>query len=104
MKYNILKVARKYTECFKNFINYVKIVNKDEEYSLLSFSMKIIYGIETCEFTESIIRYGKQCVESLKSVVDVPKRVGSMSLCDRIAVVNATTAMWVASDLVSEKY
>lgn len=102
MKYFLKDIALVYTRGFNDFLNSVKMLDKDEAYLLFSYSIKKIYGIETSEFNSVISEYGERCINYLSNLKGVPKKDDKLSLKEKLSIADFCCGYWVASDIIKE--
>lgn len=89
MKLNIHSLARTYAKGFHKFLKYSKIGIKGEVmYSLFSYSIKSICGLEATEYNSEIRKYGDDCISYLKRLKGTPKDLEILSLEEKTNLIS----------------
>lgn len=95
MKLNIHSLARTYAKGFHKFLKYSKIGIKGEVmYSLFSYSIKSICGLEATEYNSEIRKHGSDCIAYLSRLKGTPKDLTKLSFEDKANLVSLS-CVWV---------
>lgn len=103
-RYNIFIISRLYLRnYYKYIIENTDIVKEDEAYSLFIYSMKKLYDLDTVEYSNSIVKYGEECIEYLRNIPDTPKNKETLSFEDRVRLVSVCEGYAEATKILTRK-
>lgn len=89
MKYSVHNLARTYAKGFHNYLKSRKIYLKDDVmYSLFSYSIKSICGLEATEYNSEIRKHGDDCISYLKRLRGTPKDLEVFSLEEKTNLIS----------------
>lgn len=102
MVYNLKKVTNAYVKGFYLYINKKKLNTAcaDSLYDLFSYSLKSIYGLPPSEKGYYIDMYSESCIDFLKKLKGVPKKVERLGMTERLSIVSMCQSYFVAVDFV----
>ena len=100
--YDLKRVTKAYVSGFYKYINFKKLNDASASglYDLFSYSLKNIYGLPPSEKGYYIDMYGDSCIDYLKKLKGVPKRVDRLGSTERLSIVTMCQSYFVAVDYV----
>lgn len=105
MVYNLKKVTSTYVKGFYNYLDDRKLLNENMEdlFDLFSYSIKNIYGLPSSERNYFIDTYSEDCIEYLRKLRGVPKKVSKLDTNTRLSIVTMCKSYFVAVGFLSDK-
>lgn len=103
MFYDLKRVTTAYVRGFCDFVKKHKIGDENQEdlYDLFMFCLKGIHGLPCCEQNYYIDVYGVECINFLRKVRGVPKKIEKLDTNDRISIVSMCGSYFVAVRVVN---
>lgn len=101
-KYNMFIISRLYLKSFYKFlVEKTNIRSSKESYNLFMYSIKKLYDLETVEYSESINKYGKDCIKYLSNTSGTPNNKENISYEDRVRLVSVCEGYVQATGLLT---
>ena len=105
MIYNLKKVTGAYVKGFWHYVIDKKLDTSKREdlYDLFSYCIKTIHSLPAPERNYFTEQYGDECIQALKKLKGVPKKIEKLGLNDRLSIVTMCKSYFVAVGLLNEK-
>lgn len=104
-RYNIFVISRLYLKRYYSFlIKKTKVDKTSDAYTLFLYSIKKLHGLEPVEYSETIDRYGNECVKYLNSTPNTPKNKSKLSYEDRVKITSVCEGYAQITGILTHRY